>query len=273
MSRQLSLFAPVEAAQPADDVNVVARRLPHGLYLGTSSWSFPGWEGIVYDRKVSKSALARHGLAAYAKHPLFKTVGIDRTYYGPISKVEFAHYADAVPEHFRFVIKAHEMLTRIRTKDDVASLNPAFLDVNYAMEEVIGPCLEGLGKRASVLLLQFPPQQVDSTASRKSCTTFSVIFQEIFFTQSSFGTRSYSAKANPSHRRGGRVSLFQRPSKDVVSRRASAPRRRDIYARRGRTMDAATKSKLRRCQRRVLPVQQAGRTGRRVTKSDRDALP
>ena len=162
MSRQLSLFAPVGAAQPSDEVNVIARRLPDALYLGTSSWSFPGWEGIVYDRKVSPGALARHGLAAYAKHPLFKTVGIDRTYYGPISKVEFADYADAVPEHFRFVIKAHEMLTRIRTKDDLASLNPTFLDVNYAMEEVIGPCLEGLGKRASVLLLQFPPQRMDS---------------------------------------------------------------------------------------------------------------
>ena len=162
MSRQLSLFAPVGAAKPSDDVTVVANRMPDGLYLGTSSWSFPGWEGIVYDRKASQSVLARHGLAAYAQHPLFRTVCIDRTYYGPISKVEFADYADAVPEHFRFVVKAHEMLTRIRTKDDIASLNPAFLDADYAMEEIIGPCLEGLGKRASVLLLQFPPQRVDS---------------------------------------------------------------------------------------------------------------
>jgi len=162
VSRQLSLFSPIGAAKPSDDVNVVAARMPDGLYLGTSSWSFPGWEGIVYDRKVSQSVLARHGLAAYAQHPLFSTVCIDRTYYGPISKAEFADYADAVPEHFRFVVKAHEMLTRIRTKDDPTSLNPQFLDVSYAMEEVIGPCLQGLGKRAAVLLLQFPPQRVDS---------------------------------------------------------------------------------------------------------------
>lgn len=162
MSRQLSLFSPVGAAKPSHDVNVIAEKMPDGLYLGTSSWTFPGWEGIVYDRQVPQSVLARHGLAAYAQHPLFSTVCIDRTYYGPISKVEFADYADAVPEDFRFVVKAHEMLTRIRMKDDVASLNPQFLDVDYAMEEVIGPCLEGLGKQASVLLLQFPPQRVDS---------------------------------------------------------------------------------------------------------------
>ena len=28
--------------------------------------------------------LARHGLEAYAKHPLLRTVGLDRTYYRPI---------------------------------------------------------------------------------------------------------------------------------------------------------------------------------------------
>ena len=62
--------------------------MPDGLYLGTASWSFPVWEGSVYDRKVRQSVLARHGLAAYAQHPLFRTACIDSTYHGPISKVE-----------------------------------------------------------------------------------------------------------------------------------------------------------------------------------------
>ncbi len=165
MSRQLSLFAPVGASTPPDAVTSLAQKLPDGLYLGTSSWSFPGWKGIVYDRSVSQTVLARHGLAAYAQHPLFRTVGIDRTFYAPISATDFADYAATVPEHFRFVVKAHEMVTRVRTKDDSASPNPVFLDVDYAMEEVIGPCMEGLGERASVLLLQFPPQRVDSVDS------------------------------------------------------------------------------------------------------------
>lgn len=162
MSRQLSLFAPVGPATPPDNVSSLAEKLPDGLYLGTSSWSFPGWKNIVYDRDVSQTVLARHGLGAYAQHPLFGTVCIDRTYYGPIGASEFESYAEAVPEHFRFVVKAHEMVTRARMKDDFASPNPAFLDADYAMEEVIGPCLEGLGSRAAVLLLQFPPQRVDS---------------------------------------------------------------------------------------------------------------
>lgn len=162
MSRQLSLFSPVGAAPPPDEARNLARALPEGLYLGTSSWSFPGWNGIVYDRKVSQGALARHGLAAYARHPLFRTVCIDRTYYAPLPAIEFAHYADAVPDHFRFVVKAHELVTRARAKDDFAAPNPLFLDPSYAAEEVIGPCLEGLAEKASVLLLQFPPQQADA---------------------------------------------------------------------------------------------------------------
>src|SRR5262245_47355549 len=62
----------------------VAQRLARGVYLGTSSWSFPGWQGIVYDGRASETQLARHGLAAYARHPLLRAVGIDRTYYAPM---------------------------------------------------------------------------------------------------------------------------------------------------------------------------------------------
>lgn len=153
------------AATPDERVVSLADTLPEGLYLGTSSWSFPGWKGIVYDRGVSQTVLSRHGLAAYAAHPLLRTVCIDRTYYGPLSAAEFADYAEAVPETFRFVVKAHEMVTRSRTKDDFASPNPTFLDADYAIDEVIGPCLEGLGERAAVIVLQFPPQRVDSVES------------------------------------------------------------------------------------------------------------
>jgi len=111
---QLTLFAPVGAAEPPARVRELASALHEGLYLGTSSWSFPGWDGIVYDRRVSQTTLARHGLTAYAHHPLFRTVCIDRTYYGPITAEDFARYRSAVPEDFRFVIKAHELVTRGR---------------------------------------------------------------------------------------------------------------------------------------------------------------
>ena len=60
--------------------------LPAGVFYGTSTWSFPGWAGIVYSRRTTTAELAREGLAEYARHPLLTTVGIDRGYYGPIPK-------------------------------------------------------------------------------------------------------------------------------------------------------------------------------------------
>jgi uncharacterized protein YecE (DUF72 family) len=69
-----------------------ARRLPENLYLGTSSWAFPGWAGLVYDRVASQEILAHEGLAAYAAHPLFRAGGIDRTYYAPLPAADFDAY-------------------------------------------------------------------------------------------------------------------------------------------------------------------------------------
>jgi uncharacterized protein YecE (DUF72 family) len=167
-SGQLSLFSSheepdlVRGAAPSARQIDVARRLPANVHLGTSSWSFPGWEGIVYDRRTSQRILARHGLKAYASHPLFRSVGLDRTYYGPISSEEYAAYADAVPDGFRFVVKAHELLTRAFFRashpQSRRRRNENFLDTNYAIQRVILPCLEGFGHKLGAFLFQFPPQ-------------------------------------------------------------------------------------------------------------------
>jgi uncharacterized protein YecE (DUF72 family) len=125
--------------------------LPADIRLGTSSWAFAGWKGIVYDREASQRTLSRQGLRAYSACPLLRAVAIDRTYYGPIPASEFRAYAAQVPEGFRFLVKAHEALTRP---------GEHYLDRGYAVEEVIGPAVEGLGAKAAVLLLQFPPQSV-----------------------------------------------------------------------------------------------------------------
>ena len=55
----------------------LGRQLPANVYLGTSSWSFPGWQDIVYSRQYTESQLARHGLAAYSQHPVLRAVGIE----------------------------------------------------------------------------------------------------------------------------------------------------------------------------------------------------
>jgi uncharacterized protein YecE (DUF72 family) len=148
---------------PADvspELRELAKQLPPGVRLGTSSWSFPGWEGLVFDREASNGHLARYGLAAYAQHPLLRAVGIDRTFYAPLTALEFAAYAEEVPDDFRFLVKAWSDCTSPYLRGEggrPAGRNPNFLDPEFAAREVVTPFVEGLGAKAGPLVFQFPP--------------------------------------------------------------------------------------------------------------------
>ncbi len=167
---QIALFVappPPPGVGPADlpaEVQDLAARVPRTIRFGTSSWSFPGWTGLVWDRDAPEKVLAREGLAAYAQHPLLRAVGIDRSHYQPPRVEEFRRYAEAVPTDFRFLVKGHEHITLPRFPDHPrygarrGELNPRFLDPAYAAEEVLWPTFEGLGGTLSAVLLQFAPQ-------------------------------------------------------------------------------------------------------------------
>ena len=165
---QFDLFGPaggdgqaVTPALVAPELVELALRMPPALRLGTSSWSFPGWAGIVYSERHTEPMLARAGLAAYARHPLLRTVGLDRTYYAPIAASDYARYAQATPPGFRFLVKAHAALTtpvaQLARRSPIAPGPERFLDAEYATRAVVAPMCEGLGDRAGVLLFQFPP--------------------------------------------------------------------------------------------------------------------
>jgi uncharacterized protein YecE (DUF72 family) len=138
----------------------LAGRLPAGLRFGSSSWTFPGWP--IWDGSYTTDRLVREGLAAYASHPLFRTVGLDRTWYKPAPVAELKALKDQVPNDFQFLVKAHEDLTmqrfprHARYGSRAGQENPRFLNAEYAMREVVGPFIEGLG--AGVLLFPFAPQ-------------------------------------------------------------------------------------------------------------------
>jgi uncharacterized protein YecE (DUF72 family) len=168
MDPQLGLFPDTEPAADGAEVGPapvgdalarLAATLPAGLRLGTSSWSFPGWSGLVYDRAASATALARAGLPAYAASPLFRTVGVDRTYYRPIPAEAFRAYAEDVPDGFRFLVKADRRTTSPSDPDAPGrrAPNPDFLDPGYAIRQVIEPAVEGLGDKLGPLLFQFSP--------------------------------------------------------------------------------------------------------------------
>lgn len=162
---QNSLFADTSAAI-VDSIDFdpslaeIANALPRNLHLGTSSWSYPGWKGIVWDRKYSDSKLSRYGLPAYSQHPLFRCVGIDRGFYKPLSIAEFATYAAQVPDDFRFVVKAPSLVTDSLLRDEEGRgrrINPNFHDPDIAVRDFIEPALEGLGGKLGALVFQISP--------------------------------------------------------------------------------------------------------------------
>jgi uncharacterized protein YecE (DUF72 family) len=137
-----------------------APALPAEIRLGTSSWFFPGWRGLVYDGVYPQVALSKQGLAAYAQIPLLRTVSLDRTFYAPITTVQYQRYALQVPDHFSFVVKAPALVCDAVMRDEEGRgkvPNPHFLDAAIAAREFVVPCLEGLGAKAGPLVFQVSP--------------------------------------------------------------------------------------------------------------------
>ena len=149
------LPAPTDAALQA-----LAAGLPPTLRLGTSSWYFPGWTGKVWEGEYEQSVLSKHGLGAYAQHPLFRVVSIDRSFYKPLTASQFAAYAAQVPEDFRFTVKAPSLVSdaMVRAGDGRGmEANPAFLDPALAAMEFVQPALDGLGRKLGALVFQLSP--------------------------------------------------------------------------------------------------------------------
>jgi uncharacterized protein YecE (DUF72 family) len=142
------------------ELDALAERLPAGVHLGTSTWSFPGWRGIVYGDEYPNARLSRDGLNAYGAHPLLKCVSIDRSFYAPLSLADYARYASQVPAHFRFIVKAPAAVTDAVLRGErgaPAGDNPAFLNARIAIDEFVRPCIDGLGAKAGALVFQFSP--------------------------------------------------------------------------------------------------------------------
>lgn len=153
----------VQAAAADSSLIELAKELPRSLRLGTSSWTYPGWIGTVWDREYADAKLSKHGLAAYAQHPLFRTVSLDRSFYRPLTVPQFAAYAGQVSDDFRFVVKAPSLVADAVLRDETGrgqEPNPAFLDAGIALRSFVEPAMEGLGRKLGALVFQISPLPV-----------------------------------------------------------------------------------------------------------------
>jgi len=146
------------------DLESIRGRLPKGVRFGTSSWTFPGWAGLVYHRRYpNQRAFLRESLEEYAKHPLMRTVGVDRSYYTPVPDDDLALYANQLPEGFRCAMKVWQRITMAvyprhpRYGADAGKTNPDFLNADLFANEVNAPVRQSFGRCMGPWILEVAP--------------------------------------------------------------------------------------------------------------------
>ena len=128
------------------------------LRIGTSSWKFDSWEGILYEPGSPRSYLEQYAGA-------FDTVEIDQWFWSLFEAPQprlpdpatAAEYARSVPEGFRFTVKVPNSITLThhyqRDKSRPLRPNPHFLSRELFAEFLRR--VEALHDRIGALILQF----------------------------------------------------------------------------------------------------------------------
>ncbi|MEM9729276.1 MAG: DUF72 domain-containing protein [Myxococcota bacterium] len=153
-----------EEARDRASLESLRDRLPGGLRFGTSSWTFPGWAGLVYHQRYpSQKAFLRESLREYASHPLMRTVGIDRSYYAPIDAEDLSIYAAQLPPGFLCAMKVWQRVStpvfprHPRYGADAGRRNPDFLSPRLFADAVFAPVADRFASVMGPWVLEVPP--------------------------------------------------------------------------------------------------------------------
>jgi uncharacterized protein YecE (DUF72 family) len=121
-----------------------------GLWVGTCSWKYPTWEGLVYSRDTDIDYLAEYSRK-------YSSVEVDQWFWTLPEPAIADGYARSSPDNFRFTIKLPNALTlthlrKTRRETQLLS-NPDFLSPRM-FEDVLSR-LEPLRGKIGMLMLQF----------------------------------------------------------------------------------------------------------------------
>jgi uncharacterized protein YecE (DUF72 family) len=163
-----SLF-PDLAEDPVDRTALqqVGEAVPPLVRFGTSSWNYPGWRGLVYRANHKGRGASTRMLEEYARFPLFRTVGIDASFYAPPTPEVLTGWAERLPPGFPCVSKVWQQITvhswtRAQDPARAGSLNPDFLNPAIFLESVLEPYRAHFAGHLGPLVFEF--QQVPRTA-------------------------------------------------------------------------------------------------------------
>jgi uncharacterized protein YecE (DUF72 family) len=112
------------------------------LFVGTSGWAYPSWKPDFYPAKLAQKKF----LGYYATQ--LNTVEVNFTFRQLVKESTIQNWIQETPPHFRFGVKAHQVITHIKRLKGTEDFLPRFLST-------IEP-LAATGKLGPVLF-QLPP--------------------------------------------------------------------------------------------------------------------
>ena len=112
------------------------------IFAGTSGWAYPAWKPDFYPAKLAQ----KNFLTYYATQ--LNTVEVNFTFRQLVKETTIQNWLRETPSHFRFAVKAHQVITHIKRLKSAEDFVPRFL-------ATIEP-IASAGKLAAVLF-QLPP--------------------------------------------------------------------------------------------------------------------
>jgi uncharacterized protein YecE (DUF72 family) len=157
-------------------------RIPPSVRFGTSTWNYPGWRGLVYQQDYGPKGAAAKMLREYASFPLFRTVGIDSSFYGPPTEAVLHSYAEHLPPGFPCVSKVWSQVTvhtftKAQDPERAGKLNPDFLNPDLFVEEVYQPYQRHFSQNTGPFVFEF---QTIAKSSRMGPERFATRLDEFF---------------------------------------------------------------------------------------------
>ena len=107
------------------------------LYIGTSGWAYPTWKPAFYPEKLAQKKL----LNFYATK--LNAVEVNFTFRQLVKETTVDNWIAETPAHFRFTIKAHQVLTHIKRLQGAEEFLRRFLATLEPLERAqkLGPVL------------------------------------------------------------------------------------------------------------------------------------
>jgi len=112
------------------------------LFAGTSGWAYPSWKPDFYPAKLAQKKFLNY----YTTQ--LNTVEVNFTFRQLVKETTIQNWLAATPEHFRFAMKAHQVITHIKRLKNAQEFVQRFLGT-------IEP-VAAAGKLSAVLF-QLPP--------------------------------------------------------------------------------------------------------------------